>query len=79
MKKLYFLIVIVTLGFYSNLSAATPPLFNNNNEDSVSNNIVISVNVEKEVFPVIVEIISGGNTKLNLPGLIKWNIQNKNN
>lgn len=31
------------------------------------------------MFPVIVEIISGGNTKLNLPGLIKWNIQNKNN
>ena len=78
MKKLSFLIVIVTIGFFSNLSAATLPIFNNANEDSVSDNIIVNANVEKELFPVIAELISRGNAKLNLPELVKWNIQNKN-
>jgi hypothetical protein len=40
--------------------------------------INISVNVQQEIFPVIAKFISEGNKYSNIPGLVKWNIQNEN-
>jgi hypothetical protein len=40
--------------------------------------INISVNVQQEIFPVIAKFISEGNKYSNIPGLVKWNIQNGN-
>lgn len=47
-------------------------------QNSISKNIDISVETQKELFPSIAKIISVGNNSFNIPGLSKWKIKNKN-
>lgn len=116
MRKHYIFVVIIaffiTSSSFNNVTAQSIQTSPYSNSDSISTeyykNVVVSVNVEKELFPVIAKFLSegnesseekiqttpaiyydevskrviipsSGNTRLNLPSLVSWNIQNKNN
>lgn len=74
MRKFYFLIVIILLvlstSFINDINisktfANTTPILNSSGKDSINKelneNIVVTVNVEQELFPVIAKYLSEGN------------------
>ena len=68
MGKHYFFYVIfaffVFANFTTNVTAYTIPTLNSDNKDSIytelSENVNVTVNVEKELFPVIAKLLSEG-------------------
>lgn len=116
MRKHYIFVVIIAYciasSSFNSVTAQSIQASLYNNSDSISTesykNVFVSLNVEKELFPVIVKFLSEGNesseekiqttpainygdvakrvvfpssenTHLNLPSLVRWNINNKNN
>lgn len=116
MRRHYIFVAIIALfitsSSFNNVIAQNTQPSPYNNSDSISTeyykNVVVSVNVEKELFPVIAKFLSegnenseekvlntpaiyydevskriiippSGNTRLDLPSFVSWNIQNKNN
>ena len=88
MRKIYLLTVVITFIIFSSfvsdfgILAYSLPNLNTNNTDSINSqlaeNIVVTVNVEKELFPVIAKFLSEGNEHHSISGLVKWDIQNNN-
>jgi hypothetical protein len=48
-------------------------------QTSISMNIDVTVETQKELFPAIAKFLSGGDNNFNIPGLCKWKIKNNNN
>ncbi len=69
MKKIILQFFLFSFLFYNSLFAQLA------NQSKIN----ISVDVQQEIFPVIAKFISEGNKHSNIPGLVKWDIQNANN
>lgn len=69
MRKIILYLILVNLIFISPIIA----------QNINPTNIDVSVKVQQELFPVISNFISQGNKYFNTPGLVDWEIKNKNN